>query len=380
MGADAQESARRLREKEAPGLPYSPDPRHKGADRRPLANWAPTPPGALRKAKPARQGAPPRGRGVGDHVETLPLRFLRRRMIHLAAAMQREMAGAFGGDFKQAVYFYTLMLSGVAHLPYDSPEARRAAEGLDAPEEGLRRPTTMAALAASLQQSPETVRRHVMALQAQGLCEKVEGGFVVPGRAVASGPPADAMRRFAPLVNETLERMAAFGVDLDAIAGQIDSRPPDAPEEAPSDLVQARVMLDLYLRVLEQWKADYGTLLDSFIIATIIAENTNHFDDDPSLGLRYAWLDTQPPDAERRPITVMQLSRLVGAPYATLRRRLAHFMEISSVVSTPQGLIVPAAALDADNMMQLNASALANASRLLVELRRLGRPLAAKAA
>ena len=331
-------------------------------------------------AKLAGQGALPRGRGVGGALNELPLRFLRRRMTCLAAAMQREMAEAFSGDFRQAVFFYTLMLSGVAHLPYDSPAARRAAEGLDAPDEGLRRPTTMAALAASLQQAPETVRRHVLKLQAQGLCEKVEGGFVVPGRAVASGPPADAMRRFQPLVDRTLAHMAAFHVDLDAIAGQLDSRPLPEPPESASSLLEARVMLDLYLRVLEQWRADYGTLLDSLIIATIVAENTDHFDDDPSLGLRYAWLDTPPPDDERRPVTLTRLCRLVGAPYATVHRRLMPYIELGRVISTPQGLFITAAALDAPDMVQLNASALANASRFLVELRRLGRRFTAQAA
>lgn len=83
--------------------------------------------------------------------------------------------------------------------------------GGEAPEsfvpDARRAPITAAALSQRLNIAAETVRRHVRDLEAQGICQRATGGYVVPAASLARGPfaqwaqenHANVVRLFAAL-------------------------------------------------------------------------------------------------------------------------------------------------------------------------------------
>ena len=85
---------------------------------------------------------------------------------------------------------------------------------------------------------------------------------------------------------------------------------------------------------------------DNLILLGISQANVRQIVADPELQLRYAFAATMPPDDVRKPISAAALSRALGLPLETVRRRVARLAGLGLLVGTARGLIVPGVRLD----------------------------------
>lgn len=111
-----------------------------------------------------------------------------------------------------------------------------------------------------------------------------------------------------------------------------------------------------------------GDLIDIFIITTIMMGNIGRLRTN-----EYHTLEDIPPDAERRPLTSMQIAQSMDLPYETVRRRVVK-LEADGWCERVDGggYIIPQRVFEQDNMLQaLMATHLAT-QRLLRELKALG--------
>ena len=82
-------------------------------------------------------------------------------------------------------------------------------------------------------------------------------------------------------------------------------------------------------------------LLDSLLAGAIIEANTHRLAHDPALQMAYAYTDTPPPDALRRPVSINALAASLRLPFETVRRHVRRLADLGICVATPQGVIVP---------------------------------------
>lgn len=86
----------------------------------------------------------------------------------------------------------------------------------------------------------------------------------------------------------------------------------------------------------------------------------------------YTEIDDIPPDAERRPVSVLSLAASLGLPYETTRRHVEILIRGGHCVRVKGGVITPASALDTALHREFLAANLANLRRLYRGLHALG--------
>lgn len=86
--------------------------------------------------------------------------------------------------------------------------------------------------------------------------------------------------------------------------------------------------------------------IDNLILLGISQANVRKIVADPEFQHRYAFRATVPPDDLRKPISIAALSRALGVPLETVRRRAARLAGLGLVASSAEGLIVPGVQLD----------------------------------
>ncbi|MDB5475409.1 MAG: hypothetical protein JWP49_920 [Phenylobacterium sp.] len=89
-----------------------------------------------------------------------------------------------------------------------------------------------------------------------------------------------------------------------------------------------------------------GDVIDPLILSVVLEANLAPINQDPELSARYATLESMPPEALRRPVTINALAASIQLPYETVRRRCARLIESGALVSTPRGVCVPGLALN----------------------------------
>lgn len=111
-----------------------------------------------------------------------------------------------------------------------------------------------------------------------------------------------------------------------------------------------------------------GQMLTGLVSLALTQANVAHLMADG----RYADLDDLPPDAERRPVSVLALAASLGLPYETTRRHVEALIRAGHCVRVKGGVITPAVALDTELHRELLIANLANLRRLARELRTVG--------
>jgi hypothetical protein len=88
------------------------------------------------------------------------------------------LKGLHGGDLLRAVIFQAIAAANTAHLDHERARPDSAVDSI--PADDARRPVSMLAIANGLGVPFETVRRHINAMIADGICERVTGGVIIP--------------------------------------------------------------------------------------------------------------------------------------------------------------------------------------------------------
>lgn len=147
--------------------------------------------------------------------------------------------------------------------------------------------------------------------------------------------------------------------------------PGPAAQSRPPAWRIARASIELVMDIIDISRGD-GHMLDPLLVATVVEGNLALVSQDPELQRRYAEADQPPPDELRRPISIAAVASSLSLPYETVRRRTNGLIRRGAMVSTPKGLIVPAALLTTPAYLEAAIARYERVKRFYFELKALG--------
>lgn len=243
------------------------------------------------------------------------------------------------GDLKPVVVFQGVHLANTEFLLAD--DAAAAAHAAEGPPDALRRPIRVHALAHSLGLSPETTRRMVNRLEADGYCERRPNGVIAP---------AEVMRR--PVVTAAEDATLASFLRLLKDMHQLGWRPPPVAALDQDDLslealapVRRLLLLNIqdyaYRSVLECVPVHGNDYLRGLIFVAIMSENTQGVTYDPTLAWTFASAGSPPPDELREPVSIRSVAGRLGLPPETVRRYINQLLRLGHCQRGPEGIVIP---------------------------------------
>ncbi|MEG3147458.1 ArsR family transcriptional regulator [Sphingomonas sp. RT2P30] len=254
-----------------------------------------------------------------------------RNRIATRIIMEMQVGGAatitraFGGNFDRAVIFFALLREASA--------LRDHAKGM-ATAHGTSRPgASVNALAASLDRPFETVRRHIMALIAAGLCRR-DGALVrVAPEAIADKTIAAALNQLHDIMIRLIEDMVDFALPLPAQRCGV-------PHDRHATIAAA---IDLLLIAIEFHAGQHDDWLEVLLYGSVMVANARPITYDGERAHRYSESDTVPPESLRLPVGTAAVARALGLPYSTAGRHIARMLADGRLQRRRGGLIVSTA-------------------------------------
>jgi hypothetical protein len=260
----------------------------------------------------------------------------------------------------------TIVQANVAEISRRADLQVQYADAGAVPPDELRRPVSLNALASSLGQPYETVRRRVGNLAREGLVELGPGGAIVP--AVVLTAPEYLESGF-----RAYERVRRFYYDLAdlGLLGELPPRNAELPPGAFPLRTMARLTSDYVLRVVEAIIVPMGDLVDGLVFLETFRCNVEHLPLEP-WGPDGLDATTMVDDELRRPVTASALAERLGLPNETVRRHVGRLEALAALERRPVGFIAPAAALGRPELQQAIVGNVANLQRLFAGLAQLG--------
>ena len=234
----------------------------------------------------------------------------------------QAIARPFDGEFEPAVLLVAIQ------------QANRPAGW-----EGALRPISTTAVAQSLGVSRETTRRHVMALEAMGLIERVADGLIAPPRLAETPAALAARRELYGIVERFVHHLRAADIDFAQEDGP--GLPSPGPEPAPREMVLliGRTFDHFILRWVESAIRDFdGDLRLMLVHTAVLLANERSVLQDARLNAFYGGF-TPPPEALRRPVTINALAAMTAMPRETTRRFVARLEAREFVDRKPTGVL-----------------------------------------
>lgn len=253
--------------------------------------------------------------------------------IDYQLAVARLITEAIDRDLLSSMILLAIARANVTDVARD-PEAVVPYQGLQGvvPDE-LRRPVSVYAIARELNTPYETVRRHVVHLKADGLCESVGRGVIVPGRVFLNLRWMAATDQAWKLSVKLVENAAHFGIGGDAF---------DWPAAPDVRRQVARSCVDFFLSGLSLAGQPQDLDVTSVLVMRAIAfANIRHIAEDPVRGAAFAALSDIPDDNERRPVSVYAIAKSLAVPYETTRRIAAKLAAKGMVERRNDGVVAP---------------------------------------
>jgi hypothetical protein len=134
------------------------------------------------------------------------------------AGVFRGLAELYG-DGRQGLIVLAISAANTGHLDVHTENPALVA-GPDAVlHDEMRRPISVSRLAKILGLPFETTRQHVNRLIAIGVCERVEGGIVVPKAAMARRDVSAGVMANLAAVRKLVRDLQAVGLDVGPVAG-----------------------------------------------------------------------------------------------------------------------------------------------------------------
>lgn len=115
-----------------------------------------------------------------------------------------------------------------------------------------------------------------------------------------------------------------------------------------------------------------GDLVTALVFMAIVSANVAHLNADGPDGPLHADSDDPPPDALRKPVSVLALSGSLNLPYETTRRHVAKLLKSGQCERVAGGLIVPVRVLLSDRHNEVMRANMTNLRRLFRALSRAG--------
>lgn len=277
-----------------------------------------------------------------------------RLMVRLIAEMQLTMIAAgmraLDGDLDRAVIFMVVARASEMLSPHGAGHARGYGSGAKA--------ISINALAASLGRPFETMRRHIHALCAIGLCTRGPAGVTVP-EAVHGRPEIAALFRSN---HDALVRLAedftAFGLPL-----------PESRRHLRYDwhtgLAAAH---DVLLTGIEFHAHRFQSWTDMALVNAILCANARTLLESKELAAAYADFDVFPPENLWKPVSTGAIARALGLPASTAHRRVSVMVESGLLLRRARGVMLAPAALADPASMNDSRTALLHTRQILIRL------------
>lgn len=238
-----------------------------------------------------------------------------------------------GGSLLDLLLLIAVVEANVAPINQD-PVLQQKYGGLGAPPpDELRRPVSINAVAASLGQPFETVRRRLNALAAQDECVIGPKGVMVPAARLQSDDYARILTlRYARVRQLYVELKAAGGLDDMHADTRPGPEPADPLAEAPVRLVN-RLLSEYSLRALDLLGRRVGDPLTALILLSLGKLNLRNL----TTAQRLA--NYPHPDELRVPVRRSELARHLALPAETVRRRLVDLEARGYCRTGPGGVV-----------------------------------------
>jgi DNA-binding transcriptional regulator YhcF (GntR family) len=260
-------------------------------------------------------------------------------------------ARVHGGSLARSLTYFAIQHANVEHLSRDPALAWRYAD--DYPPDDIRRPISVHALAQAMGASPETTRRRVADLIADGACVKIDSrGVIIPVRHLMTDEIHAQRLEVMTAFDEMIAALNHIGFDFSSLVRvrpNLSVAPPSGEE--PPILLISRIINAYCLKVILDGIPLHGDFVSAVIFALIMSGNTRHITHDPDLAWRYAGAQDVPPDDFRTPVSVRQVARDLGMPYSTVQRQLSKMTERGLCQRQGGGYIVHNAAMNRPDVL-----------------------------
>ncbi len=294
----------------------------------------------------------PAGATAGPLPSRLIGRFLSEVMLAAVATMTEALEAHCGRSvaLDRAIVLMVIMRAG--------PHFHGESAGITQPPGEPDRAISVNAIAASLARPFETMRRHVNALVAAGVCIRTRRGITVQPDIETLPALHAAIRRIHDLLVLLIDYARTHGLPLPA--GR-----PDLPYQ-PSATIAAT--LDLTLAASEYLDPHYEDWLEMVIVNAIITANARPITFDSVLARRYASVDAIPPEKLRVPVAVTHIARTMRIPYSTVQRQVNRSIASGQLKRVPGGILATVEQLDNAAVRVAGPAAAARAARAFARL------------
>jgi len=124
------------------------------------------------------------------------------------------MTKVVGGDLVKGLIFLAIVQANTQHMLTDEHLAQAYSEADEMPPDDNRRPVSVHALSVSLGIPYETTRRYVNKLLADGYCQRVRRGLVVPGDVLSRPEMVAALKRNFANLQRLTSGLRRSGVEV----------------------------------------------------------------------------------------------------------------------------------------------------------------------
>lgn len=247
--------------------------------------------------------------------------------------------------------------TGAAVYPY--------LENPGVPDDSLRRPVSVYAVAKDLDIPYETVRRHVRRLVETGALQAVPGGLIAPAQALITPDAVRAIYESWQLTLDLVDELGDYGIGT---PGELSPAGPEVGRRV------VRLAVDYFLSATcDMARHTQLDVMSVLILRTISVGNVEHLTHDRAQNLAYGALDTVPDDDQRRPVSVFAVAKFLAIPYETARRHILKLVELGLVERRSKaGMVVPARVIASPSMLEATQVSNAVTTVFLERLARAG--------
>jgi len=251
------------------------------------------------------------------------------------------------------------------------------------------RPVSVQSLARSLRTPAETMRRCVARLLERGWLERVPAkGIVISNNPKARAEIAALLGGFRSEFRRMLVDLKSIGFDFDLmdqaseqseavivdVAGLTQISRCQSDIFANHDPAVDRAILDFALRIVDEGTTPlFHNYVLSCVMGAIVSANTSSVAYDPEVSWVYGSEETSPPDDARRPVTLAEISQLLGIPYETTRRYVNTLVRYRLCVRDERKMLtVPTILMNSPISQSVRTNIVKRFVQMVSEMKRLG--------
>lgn len=219
-------------------------------------------------------------------------------------------------------------------------------------------------LASSLSKPYETVRRHVSALAASGLCDR-------SSRGVSETADPRGKEALEGALRHSHDGVVRFIYDLRSLDVPLPMSRFGVTYRAESGMAAA---VDIMLSVLDGNRAAHDAWLQLVLFSAILSVNVHQFARDPNIAKKLRDERTLTPVELNVPATIAQVARRFGMPESTVRRHVTLMEKDGRLVRRPSGWVVSEDWLNHPNCVTVSRESFASMKRIFERLAAAGFP------